>query len=107
MEDTEIVNNIFDVSQNFTEKSLQIFQFQYLNNTLYKAWNDILNIDIASVSSIDKIPYLPVSFFKTHKVMSGMFGPEMIFESSGTTGTDTSCHYLKDVAIYRKSFFFL
>src|SRR5215831_7985772 len=104
MSDTGIVNNIFDVSQSFTEKALQVFQFQYLNNPIYKGWNDILNIDIASVSSLNKIPFLPVSFFKTHKVVCGKFEPAVIFESSGTAGTATSRHFVKDLALYKKSF---
>jgi hypothetical protein len=104
MTDTGIVNNIFDVSKSFTEKALEIFQFQYLNNLVYRSWNDILNTDIASVSSLIKIPFLPISFFKTHKVVCGSFEPQRIFESSGTTGTEVSKHCVRDVSLYEKSF---
>lgn len=101
---SEIVNNIFSEKQDFTKKALQVFQYQFANNTVYRSWNDILNVDIASVSSLDKIPFLPVSFFKTHKVVSGDFESQLIFESSGTTQTLNSRHYVKDASLYTTSF---
>jgi len=100
----EIVNNIFDEKQDFTKKALQVFQYQFANNTVYRSWNDILNVDIASVSSLNKIPFLPVSFFKTHKVVCGDFEDELFFESSGTTQTLNSRHYVKDASLYTTSF---
>jgi hypothetical protein len=105
MSRSEIVNNIFDEKQDFTKKALQVFQYQFANNTVYRSWNDILNVDIASVSSLDKIPFLPVSFFKTHEVVCGDFEPELIFESSGTTTQIfNSRHYVKDALLYTTSF---
>src|SRR6266536_1280847 len=83
---------------------MRIFQYQYSNNRVYKTWNDILQVDIASISSLSNIPFLPISFFKTHKIVCSVFQPEYIFESSGTTQSVTSRHYVKDAALYRKSF---
>ncbi len=57
-----------------------------------------------SVDSIEKIPYLPISFFKTHKVTTTVFEPEIIFESSGTTGVNTSRHFVKSKELYQRSF---
>lgn len=57
-----------------------------------------------NVTSIEAIPFLPVSFFKTHRVTSTDFEPEIIFESSGTTGSDTSRHFVKDLSLYKRSF---
>ncbi|HRN56738.1 MAG TPA: acyl transferase, partial [Agriterribacter sp.] len=51
-----------------------------------------------------QIPFLPVSFFKTHRVQSTLFEPQMIFESSGTTQTINSKHYIKDITLYTESF---
>jgi hypothetical protein len=104
MSHSEIVKNIFDEEADFTEKALKIFQYQNAHNLVYRSWNDILHTDIVSVSSLNKIPFLPISFFKTHKVVCGEFEPQLIFESSGTTQTATSRHYVKDAALYRKSF---
>jgi hypothetical protein len=47
---------------------------------------------------------LPIGFFKTETVQTGNYEPALFFESSGTTGTDQSKHYLKDEAVYQRSF---
>lgn len=57
-----------------------------------------------NINSIETIPFLPISFFKTHEVTNTAFEPEIIFESSGTTGENTSRHLIKSVSLYRKSF---
>ena len=36
--------------------------------------------------------------------MTTNFEPEAIFESSGTTGSNTSRHFVKELAIYRESY---
>jgi phenylacetate-coenzyme A ligase PaaK-like adenylate-forming protein len=101
----DFVNNIFSVTtEAFTEVALQVFQFQYEENQVYRQWVHALGISPNSVNAIHKIPFLPVSFFKSHDVVSGTFVPELIFESSGTTDTINSKHFIKDVDVYRKSF---
>ncbi len=47
---------------------------------------------------------MPVSFFKSHKVMAGEFEADVVFESSGTTRTINSKHFVKDIELYRQSF---
>jgi phenylacetate-coenzyme A ligase PaaK-like adenylate-forming protein len=71
---------------------------------VYKHYVDALRIDPHSIDSIETIPYLPISFFKTHKVVTTFFESEIIFESSGTTGENTSRHYVKSIELYQKSF---
>ncbi len=101
---TAFVNNILDEKHSFIEKAVRLMQYQYTNNTVYQQWNDILKADIASISSLTDIAFLPISFFKTHEVVCGEFEPQIIFESSGTTQPGTSRHYVKDAKLYRKSF---
>lgn len=84
--------------------ALELFQFQYRENELYRAYTDALRVKPAAVKSILEIPYLPIQFFKTHPVVCGSFEPELVFESSGTTQTVNSRHLVKDAAIYTKSF---
>ena len=57
-----------------------------------------------TVKTLPAIPMLPVSFFKTHRVITTDFTPETVFESSGTTQTNTSRHLVKDMGLYRQSF---
>ncbi len=56
------------------------------------------------VTSIEKIPFLPIRFFKSMAIKTTEFEPENIFESSGTTGKNTSRHYVKNNAVYKESF---
>ena len=91
-------------AQNFTEAALEVFQFQYEHNIVYNQFCKALNIDAASIHAIEKIPFLPIAFFKTHTIVTTQFNPETIFESSGTTQTINSKHLVKDVGLYEKSF---
>jgi hypothetical protein len=56
------------------------------------------------VKKITQIPFLPISFFKTHQVTTTEFNPEAVFESSGTTQTSRSRHFVKYLDLYKKSF---
>jgi phenylacetate-coenzyme A ligase PaaK-like adenylate-forming protein len=53
-----------------TAIALQIFNHQYTNNEVYGEFVKHLNIDLASVDHFKKIPFLPISFFKTHEVIT-------------------------------------
>jgi phenylacetate-coenzyme A ligase PaaK-like adenylate-forming protein len=88
----------------FVPRALEVFRFQYALNPLYRDFVDRLGVRPGLVDRIEDIPFLPVSFFKTHEVRTGEFVPEIVFESSGTTGMVTSRHLLRDVELYRQSF---
>lgn len=91
-------------SSNFISLVLELFNFQYHNNDIYRKYCAALRIDPASVNTIEKIPFLPVSFFKSHPVKTTNFQPQVMFESSGTTQSISSKHFIKDISIYKKSF---
>lgn len=57
-----------------------------------------------TIDSIEKIPFLPIQFFKTNIVKTTEFEPKIIFESSGTTQTINSKHYIKSLDLYKTSF---
>jgi Acyl-protein synthetase, LuxE len=88
----------------FIPRAIQTFQLQYGHNPLYRQYVDALNVQPYRVRTLTDIPFLPVSLFKTHPVRTGAFIPEIVFESSGTTGLVTSRHEVKDLSVYRKSF---
>lgn len=98
-------HNIFNVSaRDLDALALEIFRFQYGHNTIYKNYVDALRIKPADITQMRGIPFLPIRFFKSHRVVSGEFDPVAAFESSGTTGSINSKHYIKDLSIYRESF---
>ncbi|MEO6637300.1 MAG: acyl transferase [Ginsengibacter sp.] len=84
--------------------ALELFRFQYQFNEVYKTYVDTLGIVPGEVKSIEKIPFLPIQFFKSKAIKTTEFEPENIFESSGTTGENTSRHYLKSSDVYQESF---
>lgn len=94
-----------DSTGKFNDLAVEIFRYQYENNPVYREFANHLKTSINKVESVEQIPFLPVDFFKTHKVLSGDAGADLFFESSSTTGTGVSRHYYDDPGIYHKSFF--
>lgn len=95
--------NLFDNSIDFDALVQVAFQHQYNANIVYSNWAKALGIvEITRKNSLP--PFLPISFFKTHKVVSDNFNEEVIFKSSGTTLQTRSCHFVKDVDLYKQSF---
>jgi len=90
--------------RDFTAAALEVYQYQYANNALYRRYNELLRVAPERVHSLETIPFLPISFFKTHKVITGSWQQgELLFESSGTTGEVPSRHYVKNADVYRAS----
>jgi hypothetical protein len=101
----ELEDKIFGVQKHdFQQVALEIFQLQVKENKLYRAFTEALHIDPLKVDDVASIPFLPISFFKNHEVVTGSFEPELIFESSGTTQSGNSRHLVKSAQLYRKSF---
>jgi phenylacetate-coenzyme A ligase PaaK-like adenylate-forming protein len=91
-------------ADNFTNLALEIFLFQYCNNEVYHKYCNTLNIDINSINTLEKIPFLPIQFFKSQQIKTTHFKELAIFESSGTTTTVNSKHFVKDLNLYKNSF---
>ncbi|MGZ3864530.1 MAG: LuxE/PaaK family acyltransferase [Bacteroidia bacterium] len=90
----------------FESAALEIFNIQYSYNTIYRRFTDALKIVPSDVKSIGKIPFLPIEFFKTQKVVTdtGITNKPVVFTSSGTSQTGTSSHFVHDTGIYEQSF---
>ncbi|WP_299158394.1 acyl transferase [uncultured Eudoraea sp.] len=100
------INRIFEItnSSQFNKLALEIFNFQYDNNTIYRNFCDYLGKSKSNVTTVKDIPYLPIEFFKSKKVITKNQKPQIVFESSGTTGQLVSKHYVSNLAIYVKSY---
>jgi phenylacetate-coenzyme A ligase PaaK-like adenylate-forming protein len=90
--------------QEFIDTALQIFRFQAQNCDVYREFITNLKIDIDAVKSVEQIPFLPISFFKSHAVVSNTDEVQVTFTSSGTTGMINSRHMVTDVSWYEESF---
>ena len=91
-------------SEDFERLAIEIFRYQYENTKVYRQFCDLLKVVPASVKKIENIPFLPIEFFKSHRVISKSVSETIIFTSSGTTGSITSKHYVSDLSLYEKSF---
>lgn len=97
---------VFSISneQQFAETALQVFRFQAENCAVYREFIANLKVDINAVDRVEKIPFLPISFFKSHVVLSSQDKIQVTFTSSGTTGMINSRHLVTDVSWYEESF---
>lgn len=90
----------------FESNALELFRYQSCENKVYAQYINHLGIKPKSVTTLSGIPFLPIQFFKSHEVISGNAKPDecdTVFTSSGTTGQNTSRHYVKDINIYYDS----
>lgn len=87
----------------FNEAALKVFRHQAENNLVYADFLRFLKVNPDEIDSIEKIPFLPIRFFKSHDVISGSGNAEKIFTSSGTTGSQTSRHLVTDLSFYQES----
>ena len=96
---------IFDIKNHseFKKQCLDIYNFQYENNMVYQNYCNLICEDPTDVNEINKIPFLPISFFKTKKILS-TDNFEKVFYSSGTTTNSRSKHFISSLKLYQKSF---
>jgi hypothetical protein len=88
----------------FNQVALDIFQYQRRNCSVYKAYVNFLGERFYKPKTYQEIPFLPISFFKTHEVISSNRDAEITFSSSGTTGQISSKHIVTDLSFYQQSY---
>ena len=100
------VQDIFNVktARDFESLAMELFYYQYHNVLVYKRFCDFLGRKPEKINSWKDIPFMPVDFFRSHRISDQKTSPELIFSSSGTTGSATSYHEVPFPAIYESSF---
>ncbi|WP_338130077.1 acyl transferase [Catalinimonas alkaloidigena] len=91
-------------AQNFEEHALSLFYWQAKHNVVYRQYLSHLDVKAEDIQRTTEIPFLPIAFFKHHKVITQENVKDAsaytYFESSGTTGQQKSRHYLNDADFY-------
>ncbi len=102
----EFIKSVFrlDSFVEFNEKAMELFRFQAENVEPFKRFLDFLKIQPESIHTIEQIPFLPISFFKSELILSEGLPSNGAFRSSGTTGSIPSEHHVYDFSLYEKSF---
>jgi phenylacetate-coenzyme A ligase PaaK-like adenylate-forming protein len=99
-------NDLFSIQseKQFTKNALHVFKHQFKNNKVYRSFCDLLYVHPSDVIKVEDIPFLPIQFFKTRKVLSSTEEIQQQFTSSGTTGSTTSKHLVTDITLYKESY---
>ena len=101
----ELLQNVLRTTPDtFNEVALAVYHFQYEHNPIYQQFCHTLGKIPTVVRTVADIPFLPIELFKTNRIATTQFAEATIFESSGTTGSVNSKHYVKDLSLYEASF---
>jgi len=97
---------IFNINSRaeFDAIAMDVFKFQFKHNKVYRSFCDLLYKHPSDIKEVSDIPFLPIQFFKSRKVLSSNLPIEKTFSSSGTTGSITSKHLVTDLNLYEKSY---
>lgn len=99
-------NKIFNIQtpEDFKQVAFSVFRHQFENNKVYRSFCDLLYIHPSDVHTLEDIPFLPIEFFKSKKIISSLEEVQEVFTSSGTTGGVTSKHYVTNIEFYKESY---
>jgi hypothetical protein len=102
MENIEKLIFAINSDAEFEKIALEVFQFQKENCSVYAQY--VASLNRKDPEYIHEIPFLPISFFKTHSVKTENLPIHFDFLSSGTTGVIRSKHSVQKPYMYEKSF---
>lgn len=88
----------------FNQHCLETYHFQLQHCQVYRDYVSLIGKEKNQVKHYTDIPFLPIEFFKTQKVLAAGMDPQIVFSSSGTTGMVTSKHLVANVSIYEQTF---
>ena len=99
------MTDIFNIQteEEFQQKCLETFHFQYKNTEVYRRFVDYLNINPDQIKEVEKIPFLPIEMFKNHTILDKNKKTDLYFQSSGTTQMNLSKHWIADEKLYQES----
>lgn len=102
----ELADRIFSIRSEaeFEAVALEVFRLQAHANPVYREYLSRLKTDVRNIRHTREVPFLPIGFFRSHRVVTGSAPDSLFFRSSGTTGMSSSVHYVTDAALYERSF---
>lgn len=89
--------------ENFEQLALEVFHYQARHCAVYRQFLSYYQTDISRIQQITAIPFMPVEVFRHHTVISDGKVPQLVFESSTTTGDIPAKHAVADRDIYHES----
>jgi hypothetical protein len=93
-----LLDRIYGINaQTFDSVARAVLQYQLDGNSLFRRYAEMIGF---RGDDADAMPFLPISFFKSHTIQTGDWVPERFFRSSGTTGQVPSVHAVRDASVY-------
>ena len=85
---------LVDGPEALRELALELFALHAAHSPVYREYLDALGVSPGNVSSVDRIPCLPIGLFRNRNVLLEGLNAALRFTSSGTTGPVTSTHHV-------------
>lgn len=98
MEITDIASE-----SDFLSLALHHFKYQAVACEPYARYLSYIGTDCNEINRLEDIPFMPVRFFKTHRINCRPHA-DICFTSSGTGSGRQAVHPVFDVSLYEKSF---
>lgn len=97
-------NKIFNSLKNhqFNQLALELFEFQMQKNTFYTKYAKYI-LGNKTPKLITQIPFLPIEFYKSNRIICDNKSVAETFISSGTSG-ERSRHLVHDLSVYKESY---
>ena len=103
-----MLNTGFDLSKiwqvgdkDFLPLAKMIFEYQQRYCSVYAKYLSLIGFNNSNIEKLSDIPFLPIEFFKQHTIQTETFVPEIVFESSSTTGKGISKHAVYSANWYK------
>ena len=93
----------------FNDLAIKLFHYQYNSNKVYREYIKLIGHKTHDVTHYKKIPFLPIELFRNKKIITEPSSAQnstqtpYVFNSSGTTSSNKSKHYVIDIEIYKRS----
>ncbi|MFY0671893.1 MAG: acyl transferase [Bacteroidia bacterium] len=87
------------------KKSLALYELHFEKNAIYRKFCEGINRTPERVKGLSDIPFMPIEFFKNHRIYISDQEPQLDFKSSGTTKgiLKRSTHYIDELERYQKA----
>lgn len=95
---TELKKHILAINneEKFNSVALTLYDLHAFKNPVYRRFIQGLPESFRKPKHYKEIPFLPISFFKNKRILLEGLESKQVFQSSGTTGSITSKHYVPD-----------
>ncbi|MDX5321031.1 MAG: long-chain fatty acid--CoA ligase [Bacteroidota bacterium] len=89
---------------NFNEMAMRVLSFQSEKVLPFQLFQRLTGFRLNGHVLPEWIPFLPISLFKSHEIITHGLEPEVIYYSSSTSGKGPSRHLVHDNTVYQASY---